>query len=72
MTLTDWWRIYKPLPPFEVLTFHSDKPIQITSIRVHPTCVFFYDHAASDYFDGKNLIFKSAPPIVNEIITRHL
>jgi hypothetical protein len=57
MTLTDWWRIYKPLPPFNVLTFHSDNPIHITSIMAHSTCVFFYDHKASEYFDGKNLIF---------------
>lgn len=55
MTITEWWRHHKLIPPFYIEVKECEHPIQITAVRVYEHSIWFYDHKSSEYFDGQRL-----------------
>jgi hypothetical protein len=66
MTLTNWWKLQRPLPPFEITVKGSEHTtLRIGAVKIYPYAIWFLDTFNSEYFDGEKLEVIKVPYFQN-------
>lgn len=56
MTLTNWWKLQKPLPPFEIVIKGSEyNTLKVGAVKVYEHAIWFMDSFDNEYFNGDNV-----------------
>jgi len=74
MTLSNWWKIQRPLPPFEVSIKQLERKLVVHGLKVYAHGIWFYDSISEEYLNGESLIVVKAPYFgnISEIISENL